>query len=208
MARYTGPDCKLCRREGMKLYLKGERCYSPKCAIDRRPVPPGMHGPSRKKQSEYGIQLREKQKARRMYGVLEGQFEHYFEKADRMKGVTGENLLSLLERRLDNIIYRVGLGTSRTEARQLVRHGHFTVNGRKVNIASFQVRAGDVVAVRDTSKSSPRLKELAEYSAARTIPQWLSYEPEALRITVLRVPRREEIDTPVQEQMIVELYSR
>ncbi len=192
----------------MKLYLKGERCYSPKCAIERRPVPPGMHGPSRKKQSEYGLQLREKQKARRMYGVLEAQFEHYFERADRMKGVTGENLLALLERRLDNIVYRAGLATSRTEARQLVRHGHFTVNGRKVNIPSFQVRANDLVAVRESSKSSPRVKELIEYANTRTVPQWLTYEPEATRVTVLRLPRREEIDTAVQEQMIVELYSR
>lgn len=208
MARYTGPDCKLCRREGIKLYLKGERCYSPKCAIDRRPVPPGPHGISRKKQSEYGIQLREKQKARRMYGILEGQFEHYFERADRMKGVTGVNLLVLLERRLDNVVYRSGLGTSRTEARQLVRHGHVTVNGRKVNVPSFQVRPEDVIAIRETSKSSPHVKELVEYAATRTVPQWLSYDPEGTRITILRNPQREEIDTPVQEQMIVELYSR
>ena len=208
MARYTGPDCKLCRREGIKLYLKGERCYSPKCAIDRRPVPPGPHGISRKKQSEYGIQLREKQKARRMYGVLEAQFVHYFERADRMKGVTGENLLVLLERRLDNVVYRSGLGTSRTEARQLVRHGHVTVNGRKVNVPSFQVRPEDVIAIRETSKSSPHVKELAESAATHTVAQWLSYDPEGTRITVLRNPQREEIDTPVQEQMIVELYSR
>jgi len=208
MARYTGPDCRLCRREGVKLYLKGERCYTGKCAVDRRAAPPGQHGQSRKKQSEYGIQLREKQKARRVYGILEGQFARYFERAERMKGVTGENLLQLLERRLDNVVYRMGLGTSRTEARLLVRHGHFTVNGHKVNIPSYIVKEGEVVAVRDTSKNSPRLKELAGYAAAKTIPQWLSYEPEGLRATVVRVPRREEIDVPVQEHLIVELYSR
>ncbi|MCL5045919.1 MAG: 30S ribosomal protein S4 [Actinobacteria bacterium] len=208
MARYTGPDCRQCRREGVKLYLKGERCYTGKCAVDRRAAPPGQHGQTRKKQSEYGIQLREKQKARRVYGILERQFARYFEKAERMKGVTGENLLQLLERRLDNVVYRLGLGTSRTEARLLVRHGHFTVNGRKVNIPSYLVKEGDVVAVRDSSKNSPRIKELAELAAARTIPQWLSYEPEALRANVLRAPRREEIDVPVQEHLIVELYSR
>lgn len=208
MARYTGPDCRLCRREGMKLFLKGEKCFSPKCPVDRRPAPPGQHGQSRRKPSEYGLQLREKQKARRIYGVLEGQFRRIFAEAERMKGVTGENLLNLLERRLDNVVYRAGLSSSRTEARLLVRHGHFSVNGRKVDIPSYTLREGDVVAVRESSKNSPRFKELASSAGTRPVPAWLSLEPEALRVTVLRRPAREEIDAAIQEQMIVELYSR
>ncbi|MFZ5634501.1 MAG: 30S ribosomal protein S4 [Bacillota bacterium] len=208
MARYTEAQCRLCRREGMKLYLKGDRCYSGKCAVDRKSYAPGMHGQSRKKVSEYGIQLREKQKTRRIYGILEKQFRNYFEEAERQQGITGENLLRLLERRLDNVIYRLGLGASRVEARQLVRHGHFTVNGRKVNIPSFLVRVGDVIEVREKSKESPRIKELMERAADRTLPPWLEYEPEQARGRVIALPTRDQIDVPVQEHLIVELYSR
>lgn len=208
MARYKDAVCRLCRREGLKLYLKGDRCYTPRCGIDRRAYAPGQHGQGRKKVSEYGTQLREKQKARRMYGILEGQFRRYFEKAERQQGVTGENLLRLLERRLDNIIYRLGLGASRNEARQLVRHGHFTVNGVKVNIPSFLVKVGDVIAVRDKSKESPRVKELMERAAERTIPAWLEYDADPAIGRVVALPARDQIDAPVQEHLIVELYSR
>ncbi|AEG16526.1 30S ribosomal protein S4 [Desulfofundulus sp. TPOSR] len=208
MARYTGPQCRLCRREGIKLYLKGDRCYTSKCAIDRRPYAPGVHGQARRKISEYGLQLREKQKARRIYGVLETQFRNYFERAERQPGITGENLLRLLERRLDNVVYRLGLATSRMEARQLVRHGHFTVNGRKVNIPSYLVRVGDVIAVREKSKDSPRIKELMERAADRTPPPWLEYDENQAQGRVVALPTRDQIDTPVQEHLIVELYSR
>lgn len=208
MARYTGSVCRLCRREGLKLYLKGDRCYTPKCAVDRRAYAPGQHGQGRKKVSEYGIQLREKQKARRIYGILEGQFRRYFERAERQPGVTGENLLRLLERRLDNVIYRLGLGASRNEARQLVRHGHFSVNGRKVNIPSFLIKVGDVIEVRSKSKESPRVKELLERAADRTPPAWLEYEADQARARVVALPPRDQIDAPVQEHLIVELYSR
>ncbi|MCL5781129.1 MAG: 30S ribosomal protein S4 [Firmicutes bacterium] len=208
MARYTGPHCRLCRREGLKLYLKGDRCYTGKCAIDRRSYAPGQHGQGRKKISEYGIQLRAKQKARRIYGVLEKPFRNYFERAERQPGVTGENLLRLLERRLDNVIYRLGLGASRVEARQLVRHGHFTVNGKKVNIPSFQVRVGDEIAVRDKSKDSPRVKELMERAADRTSPAWLEYDAQEAKARVVALPTRDQIDAPVEEHLIVELYSR
>lgn len=208
MARYTGPHCRLCRREGLKLYLKGDRCYTGKCAIDRRSYAPGQHGQGRKKISEYGIQLRAKQKARRIYGVLEKPFRNYFERAERQPGVTGENLLRLLERRLDNVIYRLGLGASRVEARQLVRHGHFTVNGKKVNIPSFQVRVGDEIAVRDKSKNSPRVKELMERAADRTSPAWLEYDAQEAKARVVALPTRDQIDAPVEEHLIVELYSR
>jgi len=208
MARYTGPSCRLCRREGMKLFLKGDRCFSNKCAIGRRGYAPGEHGQGRKKVSEYGLQLREKQKVRRMYGVLEKQFHNYFKKATRQPGVTGENLLRLLERRLDNVVYRLGLAASRREARQLVRHGHFTVNGRKVNIPSFLVKVGDVVNVRDKSKEIPRVKELMERAADSTPPEWLEYDAERGSGRVLALPNREQIDIPVQEHLIVELYSR
>ncbi|MEW6063776.1 30S ribosomal protein S4 [Desulforamulus profundi] len=208
MARYTGPHCRLCRREGLKLYLKGDRCYTGKCAIDRRSYAPGQHGQGRKKISEYGIQLRAKQKARRIYGVLEKPFRNYFERAERQPGVTGENLLRLLERRLDNVIYRLGLGASRVEARQLVRHGHFTVNGKKVNIPSFQVRVGDEIAVRDKSKNSPRVKELMERAADRTSPAWLEYDVQEAKARVVALPTRDQIDAPVEEHLIVELYSR
>ncbi len=208
MARYTESVCRLCRREGAKLYLKADRCYSDKCAIDRRSYAPGQHGQGRKKLSEYGIQLREKQKARRIYGVLERQFRTYFEKADRQKGVTGENLLRLLERRLDNVVYRLGFGGSRAEARQLVRHGHFTVNGRKVNIPSYLVRPGDEIAVKEASRNSPKFKEAAEILAHKNPPKWLELQPDQLRAKVLALPSREDIDAPVQEHLIVELYSR
>ncbi|MFZ5651347.1 MAG: 30S ribosomal protein S4 [Bacillota bacterium] len=208
MARYTEAQCRLCRREGAKLYLKGDRCYSGKCAVDRKSYAPGMHGQGRKKVSEYGIQLREKQKTRRIYGVLEKQFRTYFEKAERQQGITGENLLRLLERRLDNVIYRLGLGASRVEARQLVRHGHFTVNGRKVDIPSYIIRIGDVIEVREKSKESPRLKELMERAADRTPPPWLEYEPDQARGRIVALPTRDQIDVPVQEHLIVELYSR
>lgn len=208
MARQMGPVCKLCRREGMKLFLKGERCYTPKCAIDKRAYAPGQHGAGKHKLSEYALHLREKQKARRIYGVLERQFRRYFTKASRARGVTGEALLQILETRLDNVVYRLGFASSRAEARQLVSHGHFEVNGRKVNIASYHVRAGDQVAVREKSRSLPRLQELARLAAAHRVPDWLSVDPEAMKGTVLRIPAREEIDVPVKEQLIIEHYSR
>ncbi|MEW6424108.1 MAG: 30S ribosomal protein S4 [Bacillota bacterium] len=208
MARYTGSTCRLCRREGAKLYLKGDRCYSPRCAIERRNYAPGIHGQNRKKLSEYGIQLREKQKARRIYGVLETQFRNYFARAERMKGITGENLLQLLERRLDNVVYRLGLASSRVEARQLVRHGHFRVNGRKVTIPSFLVRPGDVVEIAEKSKESPKLAELMAKAAEQTPPPWLEYDKERAVGRVLALPTREQIDVPVQEHLIVELYSK
>jgi small subunit ribosomal protein S4 len=207
LARYKDSVCRLCRREGLKLYLKGDRCYTPRCAVERRAYAPGEHGQGRKKVSEYGLQLREKQKTRRMYGILEGQFRRYFDKAERQPGVTGENLLRLLERRLDNVIYRLGLGSSRNEARQLVRHGHFTVNGRKVNIPSYLLRAGDVITVRNKSKESQRVKELLERAADRTPPAWLEYDADQATGRVVALPAREQIDAPVQEHLIVELYS-
>lgn len=208
MARYTGPVCRLCRREGMKLFLKGDRCYTGKCAIDRRAYAPGQHGQSRgKKPTEYGIQLREKQKVRRIYGVAEKQFRSYFDEANRQKGMTGENLLRLLERRLDNVVFQLGFATSRPEARQLVRHGHFTVNGRRVDIPSFLVRVGDVVAVKEASKSSPRLKDILS-NLDRTPPKWLSLDANAAAGTIIALPAREDIQLPIQEHLIVEKYSR
>jgi small subunit ribosomal protein S4 len=207
MARYTGPVCRLCRREGTKLYLKGEKCYTDKCPVVRRPFPPGQHGQGRRKLSEYGVQLREKQKLRRTYGVLEGQFRRYLDKASRKSGVTGTTLLQLLERRLDNVVYRMGFASSRAEARQLVRHGHFTVNGRKVDIPSFSTRPGDVVAVRESSRDKGRFKEVRE-SAPRGVPAWLEVDRSQLRGTVVRLPNREDIDVPVQEHLVIELYSR
>lgn len=206
MARYTGPVCRLCRREGLKLYLKGDKCYSDKCPVARRAYAPGQHGQSRKKLSNYGVQLREKQKAKRIYGVLETQFRGYYEKADRMKGVTGENLLRLLEKRLDNVVFRLGFSSSRVEARQLVRHGHFTVNGQKVNIPSYQVSVGDVIAIKESSRSSEKFKALAD--VAKTTPQWLEVDMDKLEGKVVAEPKREDIDIPVQETMIVELYSK
>lgn len=208
MGRYIGPVCRLCRREGVKLYLKGAKCYTDKCPVARRPHPPGQHGTARKKQSEYGIQLREKQKVRRFYGVLERQFRRYFELAARKKGVTGEVLLQTLERRLDNVVYRMGLAGSRKEARQIVRHGHIEVNGHKVDIPSYLVRPGDVIAVREGSRDHGRLKELVEAGGAHTVPAWLEVDLPNMRGTVLRLPTRDEIDLPVQEHLVVELYSR
>ncbi len=208
MARYTGAVCRLCRREGSKLYLKGERCYTPKCTFEHRPETPGQKSRFRKKPTEYGLQLREKQKARRIYGVLERQFRRYYERAARARGVTGETLLQLLERRLDNVVYRLGWASSRSEARQLVRHGHFTVNGRRVNIPSFQVRPGDEVAVHAASRNMPRLKELTGMGGQRGVPEWLEANHEEMKARVVRLPHREEIDVPVQEHLIIELYSR
>ena len=208
MARYTGPVCRLCRRERMKLFLKGTRCMGPKCAIERRPYPPGQHGRGRIKESEYRVQPGEKQKARRIYGVLEKQFRRYYEEATRAKGVTGTRLLQLLELRLDNVVYRGGLAMSRDQARQFVTHGHFQVNGRKVDIPSYRVKAGDVVAVRDRSRSVGRIVEAAAFAAGRHIPDWLILEAGELKISVVSEPARELIDVPVQEQMIVELYSK
>jgi small subunit ribosomal protein S4 len=208
MARYTGPVCRLCRRERMKLFLKGTRCMGPKCAIERRPYPPGQHGRGRIKESEYLVQLREKQKARRIYGVLEKQFRRYYEEATHAKGVTGTRLLQLLELRLDNVVYRGGLAMSRDQARQFVTHGHFQVNGRKVDIPSYRVKAGDVVSVRNRSRSVGRIVEAAAFAAGRHIPDWLILEAGELKISVVSEPARELIDVPVQEQMIVELYSK
>lgn len=206
MARYTGPSCRLCRREGQKLFLKGDRCYSGKCAVDKRPAAPGQHGLSRKKISEYGLQLREKQKAKRFYGMLETQFRNLFDKAAKKPGITGENLLVLLETRLDNVVYRMGFASSRKEARQLVRHGHFTVNGRKKDIPSMQICAGDLVKVKEKSTSSPKFKEIKEMSISA--PNWITVDVEKLEGRVSSLPRREEIDTPIEEHLIVELYSK
>ncbi len=208
MARYTGSVCRQCRREGAKLFLKGDKCYSPKCTFNVRPTPPGQHGQARqRKMSEYGIQLREKQKCRRAYGILENQFYRYFEKASNMRGVTGENLLSLLECRLDNVVYRLGLGASRPQARQTVLHGHIRVNGNKVNIPSYLVKEGDVITLRDRSKELDHFKVLKE-GTGRIIPKWLTFDPENLTAKVEATPRREDIDLTINEQLIVEYYSR
>lgn len=209
MPNQTNPVCRLCRRERMKLYLKGTRCDSPKCAIERRPYPPGQAGRGRIKESEYLIQLREKQKARRYYRVGEKQFRHYYERAARAKGITGTRLLQLLEARLDNVLYRGGLAMSRDQARQFVNHGHFQVNGRKVDIPSYQVKPGDVVEAREKSRSVSRIVEAAAYASTnRTIPSWLRLEAGELRISVIEEPSRDTIDAPVSEQLIVELYSK
>jgi small subunit ribosomal protein S4 len=208
MARYTGPDCKLCRRERQKLYLKGTRCEGPKCAIEKRPYPPGEHGRGRIRESEYLLQLREKQKARRIYGVLERQFRSYYEEASRRGGLTGENLLVLLETRLDNVVFRGGLARSRDEARQVVRHRHFQVNGRTVNIPSYRVKVGDVITVRDRARNFVPILGSLEIIGGRTIPSWLSTDTTKLQISVLDLPTRKQIDVPVQEQLIVELYSK
>jgi small subunit ribosomal protein S4 len=208
MARYTGADCKLCRRERMKLYLKGTRCESPKCAIERRPFPPGEHGRARIKESEYLMQLREKQKARRIYGLMERQFRNYYEAAARQRGITGENLLRLLETRLDNVVFRSGLATSRDQARQIVLHRHIEVNGRTVNIPSFRVRPGDTVGVRRKSRTLIPVNEAIELAQGRIIPPWLTVNAEEYSVVVTDLPARAMIDTPVQEQLIVELYSK
>lgn len=207
MARYTGPSCRLCRREGEKLYLKGDRCYTDKCAVGKRNFAPGQHGTSRKKLSNYGLQLREKQKAKRFYGLLESQFRKYFEMADRKKGITGENLLSILESRLDNVVYRMGLATSRKEARQLVTHGHFTINGKKVDIPSYLVSVGEVIAVKEKSRASNKFKAIAEGFKGNA-PQWLTVDAEKLEGKVVAVPSRDDIDLPIAENLIVELYSK
>jgi len=208
MARYTGPACRLCRREGTKLFLKGERCLSGKCSFDRRPTAPGQHGAARKKVEEYGMQLREKQKTKRYYGVLEKQFKSYFVKADKMEGVTGENLLSLLERRLDNVVYRMGMAESRTDARQLVLHGHFTLNGKKVTIPSLLVKTGDVITVKESSRASEKIKGLMEGLDGRIFPKCLDVDKKNVQAKVNALPKREDIDFPFEEQLIVELYSK
>jgi len=208
MARYTGPACRLCRREGTKLFLKGERCLSGKCSFDRRPQAPGQHGAARKKSKEYELQLREKQKAKRYYGVLETQFKNYFVKADRMEGMTGENLLSLLERRLDNVVYRMGMAESRADARQLVLHGHFTLNGKKVTIPSLQVRVGDVITVKETSRASSKVKGLMEDIESRIFPKWLDVDKKNVTAKVVALPKRDDVEFPFEEHLIVELYSK
>ena len=208
MARYTGPACKLCRREGKKLYLKGERCTSGKCALDRRSTAPGQYGAAKKKMGEYGLQLREKQTTKRYYGVLERQFRNYYDEAARKEGMTGENLLVLLERRLDNVVFRMGLAESHKEARQLVLHCHFTLNGKKVNIPSILVKPGDVIAVKEASRSSEKIKALAEALESKTAPKWLEVDKANLSAKVVSMPAREDIDFDFNEQLIVELYSK
>lgn len=207
MARYTGSVCRLCRREGAKLFLKGDRCYSEKCACSKRQTPPGQHGQSRRKMSEYGVQLREKQKVRRAYGVLEGQFRKYFEMADKMKGITGENLLSLLERRLDNACFRLGLGKSRAQARQMVMHGHVLVNGHKVDIPSYLLKEGDVITVSQRSAGNTYFKALKE-AGEKVCPKWLTFDLSTLSGNVVALPERDDIDLTIEEHLIVELYSK
>jgi small subunit ribosomal protein S4 len=206
MSRYTDANCKLCRREGQKLFLKGERCYSAKCALEKRNYAPGQHGQARKKQSDYGNQLREKQKAKRFYGVQETQFRNMFDKAAKKSGKTGENLLIMLETRLDNVVFRLGFAASRKEARQLVTHGHFTINGKKANIPSMEVKAGDVIAVKSRSQQSPKFKEIRDMQI--TVPQWMDVDVNKLEGKILALPTREQIDTPIAEHLIVELYSK
>ena len=208
MARYTDAVCKLCRREGVKLFLKGDRCYTDKCALVRRAYAPGQHGKKRSKQSEYGMQLREKQKARRFYGILESQFTKYFEMASRQKGMTGENLLKILESRLDNIVYRIGLANSRPEARQLVRHSHFNVNGKTVDIPSYLVQVGDVVELKDSMKDSPKFKELIETSQTKIIPAFIEFDQNAVSAKIVDTCKREDVSLPIEERFIVEFYSK
>ena len=208
MARYTGAVCRLCRREGKKLFLKGERCYSEKCTVGIRAYAPGQHGQGRKKSSEYGLQLRAKQTARRFYGVQENQFHHYFEIAERKPGITGDNLLKILESRLDNVVYRVGFASSRAEARQLVGHGHYEVNGKRVDIASYLLKAGDVVSICEKSRSLDKIKAVVEANSARPTPEWIDVDKTALTAKVVALPNRDQIDAPVEDQLIVELYSK
>ena len=208
MARYTKTNCRLCRRENLKLFLKGERCYTEKCAYDRRNYPPGQHGQARKKFSDYGTQLREKQKVKRIYGILENQFRNIFKEADRQKGITGETLLALLERRLDNIVYRLGFANSRDEARQLVRHNHFLVNQSKVNIPSYLVKPGDVIELQEKSKKVVRVLEALEGVARRGVPQWLELDKDQMKGSMKGLPSREDVTLPIQEKLIVELYSK
>ena len=206
MAKYTNADCKLCRREGAKLFLKGERCTSKKCAMEKRPVAPGMHGVTRKKASEYNIQLREKQKVKRAYGLLEKQFREYYEEAERMRGVTGENMLALIEKRLDNVVYRMGIGSSRAQSRQIVNHGHITVNGKDVDIPSYEVKTGDVIAVKESKKDNALFKELR--GAKIVMPSWVEFDTESFTGKIIDNPKREDIDLNINEQLIIELYSK
>ena len=208
MARTIEPDCRQCRREGCKLFLKGERCTTKKCAMERRPVIPGQHGNSRRRVtfSEYGSQLREKQKVKRMYGVLEKQFREYYEEAERMKGVTGENMLSLIERRLDNVVYRMGIGASRSQCRQIVNHGHITVNGKRVNIPSYLVKVGDVIAIKENKQELDGFKALKGLKIV--MPKWLEFDTNTLTGKILALPKREDVDVDIKEQLIIELYSR
>ena len=208
MARYTGAVCRLCRREGQKLFLKGERCYSEKCSVGLRGYAPGQHGQGRKKSSEYGMQLRAKQTARRFYGVQENQFHHYFEIAERKQGITGDNLLRILESRLDNVVYRVGFASSRAEARQLVGHGHYEVNSKRVDIASYLLKAGDVVSICEKSRASEKIKAVVEANSARPVPEWIDVDRNNLSAKVIALPTREQIEAPVDEQLIVEFYSK
>jgi small subunit ribosomal protein S4 len=208
VARYNESVCRLCRREGMKLFLKGERCFKEKCAVERRSYAPGQHGKRRNKMQPYGLQLREKQKVRRVYGVLEAQFRRYFAEASRQRGITGENLLRLLEMRLDNVVYSLGFASSRAQARQLVRHGHLRINGRKVNIPSFQVKPGMEVALHDKVRSNTQVQDALDTAQGRGVPPWLELDGENLKGKVLSLPTREDIKLPIQEQLIVELYSR
>ena len=206
MAKYVDADCRLCRREGCKLFLKGDRCVSPKCAMEKRPVVPGQHGLGRKKVTDYGLQLREKQKVKRAYGLLEKQFRGYFEKATRMKGVVGENMLSLLERRLDNVIYRMGIGDSRSESRQIVNHGHICVNGKVVNIPSYSVKVGDEISVKESKRDLEKFKQLRDIKLVT--PKWLEFNTKSLSGKIIALPKRDDIDLNIQEHMIIELYSR
>lgn len=208
MARYTGAVCRLCRREGQKLFLKGQRCYSEKCSISKRAYAPGQHGQGRKKLSEYGLQLREKQKAKRYYGVLESQFAHYFELAEKKVGITGENLLQILESRFDNVVYRLGFGLSRAEARQLVVHGHFTINGKKVDIPSYLVKEGDVIALKEGSRSLPKIKAILEATEGKNVPKWLDLDTNTMQAKVVAMAQRDDIDIEIEEHLIVELYSK
>jgi small subunit ribosomal protein S4 len=208
MARYTQSSCRICRRENLKMYLKGDRCYSDKCAIERRPYPPGQHGQGRAKFSEYGVQLREKQKVKRMYGLLESQFRGYYHRASAAKGKTGENLLLALELRFDNVVFRSGFADTRNEARQMVRHNHFTVNGKKVNIPSFAIRPGSTIEVKDKSKKMTRIAKAMEAVDRRGLPQWLELDKKAMKSVVKTSPLREDLTMPIQEQLIVELYSK
>ncbi len=208
MARYTGAVCKMCRREGKKLFLKGDRCYTGKCAIERRSYAPGQHGQNRSKNSEYGLQLRAKQQARRYYGIQEGQFHKYFLMAERKSGVTGTNLLRICESRLDNVVYTLGWASSRAEARQLVTHGHYLVNGKKVDIPSYLLKAGDTVSIKAKSRDSVKIKAVLEANASRPVPEWLDLNAETLEAKVVALPEREQITTPVEEHLIVEFYSK
>ncbi|MCI6542665.1 MAG: 30S ribosomal protein S4 [Firmicutes bacterium] len=206
MAKLLSPDCRQCRREGCKLFLKGDRCTTKKCAFERRQTLPGQHGAARKRVTEYGLQLREKQKVKRAYGILEKQFRKYYEEAERMKGITGENMLSLIERRLDNVVYRMGIGASRSECRQIVNHGHITVNGKRVNIPSFLVKVGDVIAIKENKRDLEMFKELKGMKII--MPKWLEFDSEKLEGKILALPTREDIDLNIKEHLIIELYSR